>query len=218
MTWFSYGGTHTCNDAGVGLELTSSYFKENPSKAKKACLDMMVNRLQELQERLPKVYQSDILMKNKLLSACAGVDECLLARQKVAPSLNGVIADLHTSIATYPTTKSEKKPDVNALLTALFTERKRRGYQKSDKGKEESFVLCMQEDWMLEDQPYEGRKYCRTLRNNKKIRAFFISCYMTGADDGESPPEDDGPDIDLEDLRDGLCIGNDESDSDDGQP
>lgn len=40
------------------------------------------------------------LLKNKLLSACSGIEECRLALQKVVTSVEGFIADLHASMAT----------------------------------------------------------------------------------------------------------------------
>jgi len=102
-----------------------SYIKDNPSKSKKESLDLMIARLQELQLCLPNDYRSDVLLKNKLLSACDGVEECRLARQKVAPTVEGVIADLHTSISTSASSSISNLGDTRAFLTALYTERKK---------------------------------------------------------------------------------------------
>ena len=102
----------------------STYIKENPSLTKKEVARQDDFRLQELQICLPKEYRSDVILKNKLLSACAGIDECRLARQKVASTVEGVIADLHTSISTASTSSSQDTP--NDLLTALFTTTRKR--------------------------------------------------------------------------------------------
>ena len=61
----------------------------------------MVERLNELTMTLPRPYRDEALMRNRLLDACDGIDECRLARQKVAPCVEGVIADLQTSLPKY---------------------------------------------------------------------------------------------------------------------
>eukprot|EP00171_Calliarthron_tuberculosum_P022803 IDg22803t1 len=76
------------------------YIETNPTKPKKEVLELMICRLQDLQLSLPDPYRPDLILKNKLLSACEGIEECRLARQKVAPTVDGVIADLYTSIST----------------------------------------------------------------------------------------------------------------------
>lgn len=60
------------------------YIKDNPTLSKES-LDKMITRLQELQICLPKDYSTDRIFKDKFLSACVGVDECRLARQKWNP-------------------------------------------------------------------------------------------------------------------------------------
>lgn len=68
-------------------------------------------------------------MKNKLLVACADVEECRSARKKVADSVEGVIADLHTSISTAAPKNSDDTGD--ALPTAFLTTRIRMDSSKS---------------------------------------------------------------------------------------
>eukprot|EP00171_Calliarthron_tuberculosum_P022824 IDg22824t1 len=65
------------------------YIAKNQNKSKNEALELMICRLQDLQVSLPEPYRPDLILKNKLLSACEGVDECRLARQKVAPTVDG---------------------------------------------------------------------------------------------------------------------------------
>lgn len=98
------------------------YIEENPNKSRNKSLELMRARLKELQICLPGPYNTDVIMINKLLTACDGVEECRLARQKVVPTVEGVIADLHTSIST--THKKEKPSDNGLQFTTFLTERR----------------------------------------------------------------------------------------------
>lgn len=67
-------------------------------------------------------------MKTKLLTARADIEERRLARQKVAGTVEGYIADLHTSIATNTPKKSDNSSD--ARLTDLLNTRKQVVWKK----------------------------------------------------------------------------------------
>ncbi len=89
------------------------YAKKYPDKSLRDSLDLMVKRLQELQLCLPRPYQNDEMLKHRLLNACDGFEECKFARQKVSPTVMGVIADLQNSIATHISgSKSNDSNDV----------------------------------------------------------------------------------------------------------
>ena len=162
----------------------SKYIADNPNCSKKDVLDKMVARLQKLQISLPKEYKSEVLLKNKLLSACADVEECRLARQKVSPTVEGVIADLHTSIAT---SKSFDKPskfgDASALLTALITERKRfNRYKVKNKPGKNCYVCGKSGCWSTNHTTEERLS---AFRKNKKYRAYIADSFLQEDKDGD---------------------------------
>lgn len=66
-------------------------------------------------------FRTDTILRNKLVTATPSIEECRLAQQNGAPIVEGVIADLHTSISTAPS----KDADGKAKLAALFTNRRR---------------------------------------------------------------------------------------------
>lgn len=103
------------------LNLTE-YHGKQPEQPLSAFLNGMVARLQELQLCLPRAFHSDELLKSRLLNACSGVEACRLARQKVAPTVMGVIADLETPISTFQTTP----PFSSTAPTALVIDRRLR--------------------------------------------------------------------------------------------
>lgn len=51
------------------------YMKENPEKLRNETSELMVARLKELHVCLSDPNRTEIIMKNKLLTACDGVDE-----------------------------------------------------------------------------------------------------------------------------------------------
>lgn len=188
------------------------YYKENSSNTKKECLDKMIARLQELQICLPKEYRSDIILKNKLLSACAGVEECRLARQKVAPTIEGVIADLHSSIST--STDSDAKPDnilnTNALLTALFTERKRfKRKPPRDKKAKKCFVCTKVGCWSTK---HSAEERIAAYKKNKGLKAYIMDSLDSDEDEDNSPMDEKDADAyitELDTLIESLLEDND---------
>lgn len=74
---------------------------EHENQPISSSLNQMITRLQDIQLCLPRVFQSDDLLYNRLLNACAEIEACRHTWQKVAPTLMGVVADLQTSISTF---------------------------------------------------------------------------------------------------------------------
>lgn len=103
---------------GVSL---SGCMSKYPGKLLRETTEPMVAHIQELQGCLPPAYNSDEMLCAKLLNAISGVEACRIVPQKPAATVEGVISDIYTSIATY------KAPESAAPVTALFTDRKRRG-------------------------------------------------------------------------------------------
>lgn len=93
---------------------------ENASKPRKFCLEFLVSRIHELQSGLNKAYRNGKIFQNKLLNAVKEVDACKLAYFKPAKLVEGLISDLHSSLATGTTSPSP-------ALDAHFVNRKYRG-------------------------------------------------------------------------------------------
>lgn len=89
---------------GVNLIALCS-ISQNVGKSSTDCLEILVNRLAEIQDCLPKEYRNDTIFK-KLLNAVKNVESCRPTYQKPAESLQGIISDLHASIATGMKTQS----------------------------------------------------------------------------------------------------------------
>ena len=143
----------------------SDYLAKYADKPAKDALQLMISRLQEIQGCLPQQFHSDELLMNKLLNACEGVEACRLARQKPADTIEGTIADLHTSIATYRA--------IRPTSAAMITDRKRRESERvsSVRQKRKFCFVCKKPDcWSTRHSREERMK---ALRKSKRFRAFL---------------------------------------------
>lgn len=143
----------------------------------------MIGRLQELQISSLKDYRTARILRDKLLNACSGIDECRLALQKVAPTVEGVITDLHTSMAT--TTASAKYDKTDALVTALYTTRRRfEQYRKYERG----------------DRQWKNRSKMKdkfsSLRKDKRFSTFITDALFDESESDKYDKEEasDSPD------------------------
>jgi len=189
------------------------YISSNPDKSVKECLELMVARLQELQLCLPVPYHQDIIMKTKLLTACEGIEETRLARQKVATDVEGVISDLFTSIATYSKPSSSSMDSTQAMLTALFTERRKYRRENSKKYGKKTCRVCKKEGCWSTNHTAQER--IAAFKKNKRFRAYLTGLISDGNDDDEK--DDDSADafvLEMEDIIEELD-NNEHDDSDD---
>ena len=83
--------------------LLLNYIRDNPGKPKRDCLDLMIGRLQDLQECLPQEYKPELLLCDRIMRAVDNIEECRLARQDIPNNIEDVIPKLHTSISTAET-------------------------------------------------------------------------------------------------------------------
>lgn len=77
------------------------------------CLILLTSRLldiQDIQCCLPKPYQNDVIMRDKLLNAVRETEVCRLAYLKPSPTLHGVISDPQSSVATIPDSDQLRGP------------------------------------------------------------------------------------------------------------
>lgn len=141
---------------------------ENSGKKAIDCLDLLVTRLEDIQSGLTKDYQKEVFLKNKLLNAVKDIEACKLAYYKPADDLEGVIADLHSSLAAMP---HATKP----VLDAHFVDRKFRGDRRSrDRGiNHRTCFVCKRKRCWSTDHTNEER--LAALKKNKSFRRFMTS-------------------------------------------
>jgi len=72
----------------------------NPSKSRLECLQLLYDKLQQVQEGLSKEYQQDYNLREQVISACRGVKECSLALYNPADTYEGVCAQLRSAVGT----------------------------------------------------------------------------------------------------------------------
>jgi hypothetical protein len=65
---------------------------ENPAKSRLECLQLTIDKLQKVQRGLGPEYQYDSSIRDQIINACRGVEECSLALYKPAPTFEGVCA------------------------------------------------------------------------------------------------------------------------------
>lgn len=74
--------------------------KRNSEKTASTCLEFLTTKLTDIQASLPNDYRNDIILQNELLNAVKVVDECRLVYHKPSNTVQGVIYELHASLAT----------------------------------------------------------------------------------------------------------------------
>ena len=72
----------------------------NPDVSRLDCLQKLFDRLQTIQRGLSESYQEDFSLRDQVISACRGVEECNLALFNPASTYEGVCAQLRSSIGT----------------------------------------------------------------------------------------------------------------------
>lgn len=77
-----------------------NFHAQNANQSLSASLNQMIARIQEVQLCLSRTFQSDDLLKNRILNAYEWVEACRLDRHKMAIILMAVGADFQTSIST----------------------------------------------------------------------------------------------------------------------
>lgn len=141
---------------------------ENVGKPSKFCLEELVSRMHSLQSSLPAAYANEERFKNKLLNAVKDVDACKLAYFKPAPTVEGLISDLHSSLAIDTPTKRPVGVD------AHFVDRRYRGQRGRFQPRKDSVcIVCQKKGCWSTNHPKDER--LAALRKNKHVRQFFTS-------------------------------------------
>lgn len=162
-----------------------------PGHSSSACLEFMIERLTDIQSSLPQEYQHEIILRNKILNGVKDVDACRLAYHKPAETVQGVISDLHASLATMDT--QNRVLGTQLQPAAHFVDRRvvrgnsnRQGHEekatKVSHGKK-CFVCGRPGCWSSNHPPKER---LQAYRKNKSIRQYFATLR-----DEESSEEED---------------------------
>jgi hypothetical protein len=73
---------------------------ENPDKSRLECFQLTVDKLQKVQRGLTKEYQYEHNLRDQVINACRGVEECNLALYKPSPTFEEICAELRSAIGT----------------------------------------------------------------------------------------------------------------------
>jgi hypothetical protein len=73
---------------------------ENPGKSRLEVLQILFDKLQNIQRGLSVVYQQEVSLRDQIINACRGVEECSMALFKPATTYEGVCSDLRSAIGT----------------------------------------------------------------------------------------------------------------------
>ena len=73
---------------------------KHPEKSRLECLELTIDILQKVQQGLPEESRSENILRDQLLNACQGVEECNLSLYKPASTFEGVCAELRSAVAT----------------------------------------------------------------------------------------------------------------------
>lgn len=77
-----------------------SFMAKNDGKNYTECLEILIGRLSDIKISLPSAYRGEEILKDKSLNSVREIDACRLAYHKPAETLEGIISDLHASMAT----------------------------------------------------------------------------------------------------------------------
>ncbi|PVH90772.1 hypothetical protein DM02DRAFT_547142, partial [Periconia macrospinosa] len=86
----------------------------NPGVSRLDCLQRLFDQLQTIQRGLSESYQEDFSLRDQIISACRGVEECNLALFNPANTYEGVCAQLRSSVST--ALRSREVQQFNAQL------------------------------------------------------------------------------------------------------
>jgi transposase InsO family protein len=157
----------------------------NADKTKLQCLEILLSRLTKIQRALPMVGNNEIALRLQLINACYGIEECELCLYSPAPTYEGVISQLRSSISLrsgtrrtaqrFPTATTAK-PDEQ-----YWTDRKYNGNgrearygrkqprQASRAGPDKKCYVCGKPGcWSTTHTPEERRKAYDRFRNNPR--------------------------------------------------
>lgn len=162
----------------------------NSSKTPSQCLELLIEKLSDIQTSLPQDYRSETILRNKLLNSVRDVEACRLAYHKPADTVQGVISDLHASLATL---KIE-----NPAPSAHFVDRQyfrtNGDRRKGGSNRQKKCFVCKRPGcWSTN---HSSKERLKAYRQSKSLRQFVTSL----SPDEESDDDDRATADALEDV------------------
>lgn len=115
--------------------------KKNWGRKTTDWLQLLVNKLQDLQSSLPTAYKSEDILYNKTLNEVKDVEAYKLSHFKPADKVSGLIDNLHSAISTSSCEKHSSAVD------AMFVEKKFMSKTKWNNRKRNCFVSHHENCW-----------------------------------------------------------------------
>ena len=85
------------------------------------CLEMLIAKMSYIQSSLPEEYRIDSIFRDKLVNAVRHVNDCRVAYQKPADTVQGVLSDLHASLVTSKRVRENEKMEQVDFTLILST-------------------------------------------------------------------------------------------------
>ena len=146
-----------------------------------------------LQSGLPSAYRNDEIFKNKLLNAVKDVESCRFAYFKPADTVEGLISDLHSSLAIEPSSITSPDVDAHFIDRRFKGQRGRIPNYKGSNRQDLSCIVCHKKGcWSTN---HSKKERIDALRKNRQVRQFLTT--VSDSDDGDAAPADE-----VEDNRD----------------
>lgn len=146
-------------------------------------LEKLVSKLQDTQSLLPSEYKSEEILKNRLLNSVKDIEACQLAYYKPASTLQGVISDIHASLAI----TSIKIQDGADSFFVDRTFHTRNQKKHNHKLKDQVCFVCKRRGcWSPNHRTTERIK---ALRKDKVARQFIASISKEESSNSESEDE-----------------------------
>jgi hypothetical protein len=108
-----------------------SIIAANPDVSRLDCLQKLFDQLQKIQRGLSESYQEDFSLRDQVISACRGIEECNLALFNPASTYEGVYAQLRSSVGT--ALRSREMKQFNAYLEPTSAELDQHGHHWTDR-------------------------------------------------------------------------------------
>ncbi|CAD6503150.1 BgTH12-02819 [Blumeria graminis f. sp. triticale] len=122
----------------------------NPTKSLKDSMDILVDKLQQLQLGLASPFRTDSLLCQTLILACAPVEACQFACIKPSPTFPGLISELKGAVDIWQAAHPNSHPQQEVFTNQIDT------FSPSDPGNE--FVDEVDVDVFYIDRTYHGNR------------------------------------------------------------
>ncbi|KAK2771273.1 glycosyl transferase [Colletotrichum kahawae] len=188
--------------------------RDNPSKTKMECLEALIDKITKVQRALPTPYQSDLVLRDQLVNACQGVEECRICLYNPATTAEDVLSQLRSAISTAAQIADNDKAG------AYWTDRTYHGKGRSDRfsprsnsysqrtataaSQKKCYVCAKPNCWSTRHSDVERRKAYSKFKSSQYVQgnaspaeySQFLTWYegdedLTGLTTAEDPSTDD---------------------------